>query len=66
MLHGHHTKVVAIGANYQKTAGNKASVESAVKMVLRKRNVKGSPLAFILNRLMKQAEALYKDWPLAA
>lgn len=44
----------------------KASVESAVKMVLRKRNVKGEPLAFILNRLMKQAEALYKDWPLAA
>lgn len=44
----------------------KASVESAVKMMLRKRNVKGETLAFILNRLMKQAEALYKDWPLAA
>ena len=44
----------------------KASVESAVKMVLRKRRVKGEQLAFILNRLMKQAEALYKDWPMAA
>lgn len=43
-----------------------ASVESAVKMVLRRRQVKGEQFAFILNRLMKQAEALYKDWPLAA
>lgn len=44
----------------------KASVESAVKLVLRKRRVKGEQLAFILNRLMKQAEAIYKDWPMAA
>lgn len=43
-----------------------ASVESAVKMMLRKRHIKGEQFIFILNRLMKQAEALYKDWPLAA
>jgi type I restriction enzyme, R subunit len=43
-----------------------ASVESAVKMVLRRRQVKGEQFSFILNRLMNQAEALYIDWPLAA
>lgn len=43
-----------------------ASVEAAVKMMLRRRKVKGEQFAFILNRLMKQAEALYRDWPLAA
>jgi type I restriction enzyme, R subunit len=43
-----------------------ASVESAVKMVLRRRKIKGEQLQFILNRLVKQAEDLYVDWPLAA
>jgi hypothetical protein len=35
-------------------------------MVRRRRKVKGEQFSFILNRLMKQAEALYEDWPLAA
>lgn len=43
-----------------------AGVESAVKMVLRRRKIRGEQFTFILNRLMKQAEALYGDWPLAA
>jgi type I restriction enzyme R subunit len=43
-----------------------ASVESAVKMVLRRRGVKDEQFRFLQNRLMKQAEALYEDWPLAA
>jgi type I restriction enzyme R subunit len=43
-----------------------ASVESAVKMVLRRRRIKGEQLRFLQNRLMKQAEALYEDWPMAA
>lgn len=43
-----------------------ASVESAVKMVLRRRKVKGEQFQFILNRLMTQAKTLYEDWPLAA
>ena len=43
-----------------------AGVESAVKMVLRRRKIKGEQFVFILNRLMKQAQALYEDWPLAA
>jgi type I restriction enzyme R subunit len=43
-----------------------AGVESAIKMVLRRRKVKGEQFSFILNRLLKQAEALYADWPLAA
>jgi type I restriction enzyme R subunit len=43
-----------------------ASVESAVKRVLRKRRIKGEQFQFLLNRIMKQAEAVYEDWPLAA
>jgi hypothetical protein len=35
-------------------------------MVLRRRKISGDPFRFLLNRLMKQAEALYADWPLAA
>jgi type I restriction enzyme, R subunit len=42
-----------------------ASVESAVKMVLRKRRIKGEQFAFLVNRFMQQAEAIYQDWPLA-
>ncbi len=43
-----------------------ASVESAVKMVLRRRRIKGEQFQFLLNRLMQQAQASYEDWPLAA
>jgi hypothetical protein len=35
-------------------------------MVLRRRRIKGEQLRFLQNRLMKQAEALYEDWPMAA
>ena len=41
----------------------KASVVSAVKMVMRRRGVKKEHFQFILNRVMEQAEALYEDWP---
>lgn len=43
-----------------------ASVESAVKSVLRRRGIKGEQFQFLLNRLMKQAKASYEEWPLAA
>jgi type I restriction enzyme R subunit len=43
-----------------------ASVESAVKRVLRRRGVKGEQFRFLSHRLMQQAEAAYEDWPLAA
>ena len=43
----------------------KASVQSAVKMVLRKRGVKGEHFHFILKRIMEQAEARYESWPVA-
>ncbi len=43
-----------------------ASVESSVKWVLRRRKVKGEQLEFLLRRIMKQAEASYEDWPMAA
>ena len=43
-----------------------ASVESAVKMVLRRRKIKGEQFRFLLNRLMKQAKASYEEWPMAA
>ena len=43
-----------------------ASVESAVKRVLRKRRIKGEQFQFLLHRIMKQAEAVYEDWPMAA
>ena len=41
----------------------KASVVSAVKMVLRRRGIEKKHFQFILNRVMEQAEALYADWP---
>src|SRR6266508_399623 len=43
-----------------------ASVESAVKRVLRRRLIKGEQFRFLLARLMEQAKASYEDWPLAA
>jgi type I restriction enzyme R subunit len=43
-----------------------AGVESAVKLVLRRRRIKGEQFKFLLRRLMQQAEASYEDWPLAA
>ena len=44
----------------------KASVQAEVKMVLRRRGVKAEQFQFILNSIMKQAEAMYEDWPVAA
>ena len=43
-----------------------AAVESAVKIVLRRRRITGEHFRFLLHRLMKQAEAIYEEWPLAA
>ena len=43
-----------------------AGVQSAVKLVLRKRRIKGAQFPFILHRVMQQAEAGYEDWPLVA
>jgi type I restriction enzyme, R subunit len=42
-----------------------ASVESSVKLVLRRRRIKGEAFEFLRRRLMKQAETAYEDWPLA-
>ena len=44
----------------------KASVQAAVKMVLRRRGVRKDHFQFILNRVMEQAEARYESWPMAA
>lgn len=44
----------------------KAGVQAAVKMVLRRRGVRGEHFQFILNRVMEQAEARYESWPMAA
>ena len=44
----------------------KAGVVAVVKMILRRKKIKAQQFNFILNRVMKQAEALYEDWPLAA
>ncbi len=44
----------------------KAAVLAEVKMVLRRRGVRADKFQFILNSIMKQAEAMYQDWPLAA
>jgi type I restriction enzyme R subunit len=44
----------------------KAGVVAAVKMVLRRKKIKADQFDFILNRVIKQAEALYEDWPMAA
>ncbi len=43
-----------------------AGVESAVKMVLRRRKIRGEQFELLLRRIMKQAEASYEEWPLAA
>lgn len=43
-----------------------ASVESAVKLILRRRRIKGEAFEFLRRRLMQQAEATYEAWPLAA
>jgi len=37
-----------------------------VRRVLRQRNVKAEDFDQFLNFVMAQAEALYRDWPLAA
>jgi type I restriction enzyme, R subunit len=44
----------------------KAGVRAAVKTVLRKRGVKTELLNTLADKLIVQAEALFKDWPLAA
>jgi hypothetical protein len=43
-----------------------ASVESAVKMVLRRRRIKGEQFELLLRKLMNQAKASYEEWPMAA
>lgn len=43
-----------------------ASVESAVKMVLRRRRIRGEQFELLLRKLMSQAKASYEEWPLAA
>jgi len=43
-----------------------AGVQAAVKLVPRKRRIRGEQFRFILNRVMQQAEAGYEDWPLVA
>ncbi|MFQ5341995.1 MAG: type I restriction endonuclease subunit R, partial [Anaerolineae bacterium] len=43
-----------------------AGVQSAVKLVLRKRRIRGEQFRFILRRVMQQAEAGYEDWPMVA
>jgi type I restriction enzyme R subunit len=44
----------------------KAAVRAAVKRVLRSRGVKAEDLEPFTAAIMEQAEALYRDWPLAA
>ena len=44
----------------------KAGVRAAVKMVLRKRGVKKELLDALTDSVIVQAEALFKEWPLAA
>ncbi|GAB1344539.1 type I restriction endonuclease subunit R [Gemmatimonas sp.] len=44
----------------------KADVRAAVKRVLSRRGVRAEDLDILLDAVMKQAEALYRDWPLAA
>jgi hypothetical protein len=40
--------------------------ENAVSRVLRKRRIKREQFAFLRKLLMKQAHAIYEDWPRAA
>ncbi|MCX6141860.1 MAG: HsdR family type I site-specific deoxyribonuclease [Ignavibacteriales bacterium] len=44
----------------------KATIRSAVKRVLRNRGVKTEDFDKFVGEIMRQAEALYADWPLAA
>lgn len=44
----------------------KAAVRSAVRNVLRQNNVQAADLEALVGKIMAQAEALYRDWPLAA
>ncbi|WP_291162141.1 type I restriction endonuclease subunit R [Gemmatimonas sp. UBA7669] len=44
----------------------KADVRAAVKRVLNRRRVRAEDLDVLLDAVMKQAEAMYKDWPMAA
>lgn len=44
----------------------KAGVRAAVKAVLRKRGVKKELLDTLTDKVIVQAEAMFKDWPLAA
>ena len=44
----------------------KAGVRAAVKMVLRKRGVKVEDLEALTRQVIIQAEAMFRDWPLAA
>ena len=44
----------------------KAGVRAAVKTVLRKRGVKKELLNTLTDKVIVQAEAMFKDWPLAA
>ncbi len=43
-----------------------AEIRAQVKNVLRRRGVRAEQFQFILARVMKQAEAMYQDYPLAA
>ena len=44
----------------------KAGVRAAVKSVLRKRGVKAEHLDALTRQVIIQAEAMFRDWPLAA
>ncbi len=67
-----HDVVVTIKANLKvdwtepHRENIKAAVRSAVRRVLRRRGVKEEDFDAVLAEVMKQAEALYAEWPLAA
>ena len=44
----------------------KAEVRSAVRRVLRAREVRREDFDYLIERVMEQAVALYASWPLAA
>lgn len=44
----------------------RAAIRSAVKRVLRRKDVREEDFDRFIQRFMEQAEALYADWPLAA
>ena len=43
----------------------RAGIRAAVKRVLRAKKVKAETFDFIIPKVMEQAEAMYKDWPVA-